>query len=249
MTSAGDATTSVDSGISSDTGPGKDGPEASVLRCPEGMVELETFCIDRYEAYLVELQSDGTERAHSPFATVDGLRIRAKVASNVSPQGYISQLQASAACAEAQKRLCSKSEFARACRGSLETRTYPYGTKYQKGACNEGKGSTVAKLFGSDSSKWTYANFNDPRLNQLSGTLASTGAYVQCVTDEGVFDLVGNLHEWGADSADSSGHGRFRGGFYGDAEVNGSGCLYETKAHELSYHDYSTGFRCCADLH
>jgi hypothetical protein len=58
---------------------------------------------------------------------------------------------------------------------------------------------------------------------------------------------MGNLHEWGSDPADSEGHGRFRGGFYGDAEENGPGCLYVTSAHELAYHDYSTGFRCCAD--
>jgi hypothetical protein len=44
-----------------------------------------------------------------------------------------------------------------------------------------------------------------------------------------------------------NGHGRFHGGFYGDAEENGHGCLYVTSAHELDYHDYSTGFRCCKD--
>ena len=42
-------------------------------------------------------------------------------------------------------------------------------------------------------------------------------------------------------------HGRFRGGWYGDAENNGPGCTYVTSAHEPTYHDYSTGFRCCAD--
>jgi hypothetical protein len=56
------------------------------------------------------------------------------------------------------------------------------------------------------------------------------------------------MHEWGADSPDAKGHGRFRGGFYGDAETNGHGCNYVTGAHEPTYHDYSTGFRCCADL-
>ena len=28
---------------------------------------------------------------------------------------------------------------------------------------------------------------------------------------------------------------------------DGAGCLYATTAHAQSYHDYSTGFRCCAD--
>ena len=31
--------------------------------------------------------------------------------------------------------------------------------------------------------------------------------------------------------------------------MNGDGCTYRTAAHEFTYHDYSTGFRCCADPH
>ena len=30
--------------------------------------------------------------------------------------------------------------------------------------------------------------------------------------------------------------------------INGEGCLYTTTAHNMSHWDYSTGFRCCADL-
>ena len=56
-------------------------------------------------------------------------------------------------------------------------------------------------------------------------------------------DLHGNLHEWIDDAS-----GIFRGGFYVDASINGAGCSYRTTAHTFGYHDYSTGFRCCADL-
>src|SRR5262249_44754103 len=160
------------------------------------------------------------ERPHSPFAVVEGLNIRAKVAAGVSPQGYISQVQASKACKNAGKRLCAKDEFQQACRGADPTHWYPYGGQPKKaGYCNEGKGSSVARFFGTDSSKWTYANFNDPKLNQWEGGLAKTGAYAKCVSPYGVYDCVGNLHEWGDDAADARGRGRFRGGFYGDAEV------------------------------
>ncbi|QXD15378.1 hypothetical protein GQ464_000010 [Rhodocaloribacter litoris] len=31
------------------------------------------------------------------------------------------------------------------------------------------------------------------------------------------------------------------------ALCHGEGCLYRTTAHGRTYHDYSTGFRCCAD--
>ena len=92
-----------------------------------------------------------------------------------------------------------------------------------------------------------YEDFNDPRLNQIEGGLAKTGSYPHCESPEGVCDCVGNLHEWTSDPPDANGHGRFRGGFYGDAEINGHGCDYVTRAHPPRYHDYSTGFRCCAD--
>jgi formylglycine-generating enzyme required for sulfatase activity len=174
--------------------------------------------------------------------------VRAQVAPEVVPQAYISQVQAAAACASAGKRLCSAAEFSLACRGPDAGNDYPYGgTVHRPGLCNEGKGSSMTRFFGNNPLLWTYAEFNDPRLDQWDGGLARTGAYSACVSPYGVHDCVGNLHEWGSDPPDTNGHGRFRGGFYGDAEANGPGCLYVTSAHEPTYHDYSTGFRCCMD--
>ena len=68
-----------------------------------------------------------------------------------------------------------------------------------------------------------------------------TGANPGCVSEDGVFDMMGNLHEWTADPA-----GTFRGGFFVDTKINGEGCLYRTTAHNTLHWDYSTGFRCCA---
>jgi hypothetical protein len=224
------------------------GDDAGPPPCPPEMQQVHASCVDRYEAYVAQLDDAGVEQPHSPYVTVDGLQVRAKAAAGAVPQGYISQLQAAQACAHAGKRLCSATEFAVACRGDDASNEYPYGgTTRIPGACNEGKGSSVSRFFGNNPSLWTYAEFNDPRLNQWDGGLAPSGAYPQCVSPYGIHDCVGNLHEWGDDTADAQGHGRFRGGFYGDAEINGHGCLYVTSAHELSYHDYSTGFRCCAD--
>jgi len=79
-------------------------------------------------------------------------------------------------------------------------------------------------------------------LNQQPGTVAAGGDYEGCQSWWGVSDLHGNLHEWVADAA-----GTFRGGFFADASINGPGCTYATTAHASGYHDYSTGFRCCAD--
>jgi hypothetical protein len=243
-----------DGGVRGDSG-GVRGRDASPGPCLAGMVRILNgdagldFCVDPYEGYVVEI-TDGGEQPHSPFVVIGTAAVRAKSTPGVYPQGYISQIQATAACNAAGKRLCSATEFSQFCRGPDPSNWYPYGgEKHIAGYCNEGKGSSMTRFFGSDPTKWTYAEFNDPRLNQWDGGLAQTGSYPHCVSPYGISDCVGNLHEWGSDPADVNGHGRFRGGFYGDAEANGPGCRYVTSAHELSYHDYSTGFRCCADSH
>jgi formylglycine-generating enzyme required for sulfatase activity len=237
------------SGLSASCGHHAPGPPSHGERagpCFENQILVEHFCIDRYEAYVVELDPSGAEQPHSPYDVIGDRRVRAKVAPDVVPQAYISQVQARAACAEAGKRLCTAEEYVRACRGPNKSNFYPYGgTQRKHGECNEGKGSFVAMAHGQDFSKLTYEEFNDPKLNQLPNGLAHTGAFPRCVSPEGAYDMVGNLHEWVDE--ESGGHGRFRGGWYGDAENNGPGCLYVTSAHEPTYHDYSTGFRCCAD--
>ncbi len=216
--------------------------------CPPEMARVEGFCVDKWEAFVVELDAAGREHPHSPYAVIAGKHVRAKSAPGVIPQGYTSQIEAREACESAGKRLCAQTEFVRACRGTGDANFYPYGGRQrERGACNEGKFSGVMVMFGTNASTWTYENFNDPRLNLLPGGLAPTGAYDRCVTPEGAYDMVGNLHEWVESSRDRNQHVRFRGGSYGDAERNGPGCLYVTSAHEPEYHDYSTGFRCCRD--
>jgi len=198
--------------------------------CPEGMALVETTCVDRWEAHL---------EGQSPYAVPAGGV--ARTAAGAVPQAYISGDVAAAACAAAGKRLCTSTEWVRACEGPRGT-TFPYGADYVPSACNEGReGHPVIELFG-DSADWSMRQMNDPRLNQLPGTVDPAGANPDCVSAEGVFDLHGNLHEWVADP-----EGTFRGGFYVDATINGEGCRYRTTAHGRSYHDYSTGFRCCAD--
>jgi formylglycine-generating enzyme required for sulfatase activity len=93
-------------------------------------------------------------------------------------------------------------------------------------------------------SVWTQ--LNDPRLGQVDGALARTGSHEECVNEWGVVDMVGNIHEWVKTPA-SAPHGTFAGGYYLDTSLNGDGCQYRTTAHAHDYHDYSTGFRCCAE--
>ncbi len=131
-----------------------------------------------------------------------------------------------------------------ACRGKKPTR-YPYGDDHKDGYCNDSGVSSFNKYYGGGNAEtppdaYTWANMNDPRLNQLEGTLAPTGGFRKCKNGFDVYDMVGNLHEWTAARG-----GTFRGGYYLDTHINGDGCEYRTTAHAAKYHDYSTGFRCC----
>ena len=102
-------------------------------------------------------------------------------------------------------------------------------------------------------------------LHEMTHTISKTGAFELCTNAYGTFDMVGNLHEWVADDLTAHleeeipipydhsllgarGNGVFMGGFYSAHDEHGHGCEYVTTNHAPDYHDYSTGFRCCADL-
>jgi formylglycine-generating enzyme len=209
--------------------------------CPAGMAPGPgtTVCIDRWEAYLEEITKE-RPLPWPPYFNPGALRVRARSAPGAVPQGYISGLQAGGACAEAGKRLCTRTEWELVCRGS-EGRTYPYGATRQDGLCNDARAVHPAVEYFGTSEDWIWSELDHACLNQLADGLALTGAHAGCATPEGVLDLMGNLHEWIDDP-----EGTFKGGFYVDTRLNGEGCLYTTTTHASSYWDYSTGFRCCA---
>ena len=213
--------------------------------CPVGMANVDgRFCVDRYEASLVEVLSNGDERAYDAYTPVEGHVVRAVSERGVVPHGYISEVQAKDACARSGKRLCKAGEWRQACMGPKHT-TFGYGKDRVAGRCNDHGTSpmiSVMRLRVDHPGEWTTDRMNDPRLNQAPGTLARTGEHASCTNGYGVYDMVGNLHEWVDDPA-----GTFQGGYYLDTHINGDGCNYTTVAHAASYHDYSTGFRCCAD--
>jgi formylglycine-generating enzyme len=84
------------------------------------------------------------------------------------------------------------------------------------------------------------------------------------VSEDGAFDMVGNLHKWVADAVSlellrqvplevrvdklgASGNAVFMGGYYSSHGEHDAGCAYATTHHKPDYRDYSIGFRCCAD--
>lgn len=205
--------------------------------CPDGMVLAGTFCIDKYEAALVEIGGGHW----SPFLNPGATPVRAVSLEYAVPQGYISGLQAADACAAAGKRLCTDAEWLSACRGANDL-TYPYGDVREDGRCNDARARHPAIEYFGSSDPSVFSQIGNRCINQIPASLALTGEHAACVSPTGALDMMGNLHEWTADPA-----GTFRGGFYVDTRINGEGCLYATTAHDTSHWDYSTGFRCCAD--
>ncbi len=239
-------------------------------RCPSDMVDVRgQFCIDRFEASLVDVKS---RRPISPYyhptrsATVaqythwqkvhparpmsvpvppewqlhEEFEPRAVADRGVVPNGYLSGVVAERACAAAGKRLCSPSEWVTACRGD-RNRKFPYGDTYEAGVCNVFReGHPAAILYGNAS-----INHLDPRLNQveLGGKklLRPTGATPECES------------RWGADAIyDMVGNldewvdddkGLFLGGFF--SRGTKEGCDSSISAHPPAYYDYSLGVRCC----
>ena len=249
----------VSASLASGGGGGKDGAGGGRLAravrdrktldtgCPQEMAPVDQrtgrFCIDRWEASLVDVVA-GEERPHSPFYPVGTSAVRAVSRPNVFPQGYISAVEAQRACKESGKRLCKPSEWRKACLGP-DTLVYGYANRAEPKRCNDHGRSPILATFGAQAfapSRHAWDFMNTPTLNQLDGTLAKTGDHAGCTNGYGVYDMVGNLHEWVADPG-----GTFYGGYYQDTKLHGEACTYTTSAHTASYHDYSTGFRCCAD--
>lgn len=231
--------------------------------CPPEMTLIGRYCVDRWEGHLVTKNPDGSTLIWPHYTRPENAEFLAAAAKGVFPQAYISRVEAKRACNNAGKRLCSRSEWMRACKGSRGFR-YPYGNTGKRGACNTGKAHLLYTFFGAKRGGWSYENFNDPKLNQEPGFLAKSGDYETCHSDEDVYDIVGNLHEWINDDVGTdieqvlekdgverkeqpwrAGNGMFMGGFFSTTVEHGPGCTYTTIAHEPTYHDYSTGFRCC----
>jgi hypothetical protein len=125
------------------------------------MVLVESaFCIDRYEA----------SRPDATSSSVGSDSSRAVSQPGVMPWRNTSLQQAADACAAADKRLCTPTEWEQACRGPDQT-TYCYGDTYVIETCN---GIDVF-----------WPNFR----------ITPTGFFPDCTNEYGVFDICGNVWE------------------------------------------------------
>lgn len=125
------------------------------------------------------------------------------------PQVNVSWFDARRLCGQRDKRLCTTQEWRAAC-GS----TYPYGSTFDPDRCN----TADADGFGR--------------------SLAQGGAFPQCRSSAGAYDMSGNAFEWVEEQ-------RVVGGDF-DSDADRATCSYSSAMAPGSSRG-NVGFRCCAD--
>lgn len=184
--------------------------------CPDDMVALPGFCIDRFEA--------PNQRGARPLAmqtAVDG----------------------ESRCAARGKRLCTEAEWDRACQGAA-AQPFPYGATYQRGRCDDDKSwippdwtvlgswpsaaahAEAARLYQADPSGARAGCLSDEGVSDLTGNVA-----------EWVLSSY--------DHANHYAHvmkGCYWSGCYGGSPPS---CGFVNPAHPGSFRSYEAGFRCC----
>ncbi len=189
-------------------------------------VDGSTFCIDVFEAS-VDSGSLGNaqQSADDSVDTTDGsTTAKATVGLHIAPASGVSYYQAKAACENAGKRLCTQTEWERACRGPSAL-LYPYGDDSDDKACN--------------------GFFNYATTNPLV-----TGALKTCVSVYGAYDMSGNLSEWTSTATERvPGSGinndrAMRGGSY-DGNNVALRCVGEEYRDAPGDAPVDRGFRCC----
>lgn len=215
--------------------------------CPPEMVELridsKSFCIDRYENYIIGYNKSGKPYRYSPkFEAViqkDGKfvpgnifdksdlkdKIYARSEKGMIPADNISWIEAEIACKNSGKRLCKPEEWDFACMG-MEKKQYPYGNEYREDFCN---------------------GFEYGKKRGAIGVIPA-GTLEKCNNSMGVYDLSGNLWEW-IDGTDETKTlklvkgGGFSNSGYDEGVMSCHKNTYQPPNIRLS----GVGFRCCKD--
>ncbi|MSP26026.1 MAG: hypothetical protein EXR75_12870 [Myxococcales bacterium] len=218
--------------------------------CPSGMVrvtgvhveDLQRVCLLREEGdkcvhYVPELVL--REGAHT---NIDVCMDRFEWPNRVAERAkvWLSFLEAEAACARDQKRLCTEFEWELGCEGP-ENLPWPYGWEREHGACNNDKlfrPYAEAKL---SSPNVTVRTREVERLDQST----PSGSHPRCKSVFDVRDQIGNVEEWVVSSRAAWPYrSSLKGGYWSKAW---SGCRGTNESHSPGFRYYETGARCCVE--
>ncbi len=137
--------------------------------CPVDMVAVGDFCIDKYEAQVVDSNGDPADPTDCSQNGNDCMGvIFARSVAGVTPSGGFTWFQAQQACLNVGKRLPWNAEWQGAAAGTPDT-----------GGADDG--STTCNT------------------DNLEPGVANTGSRSNCESNFGAFDMVGNVFEWVAD--------------------------------------------------
>lgn len=151
--------------------------------------------------------------------------------SNGSVLGDMSWQQCSQICNDRTKRLCEEDEWTFSCMGE-EMQPYPYGYSFNHTICNIEREPLLCN--------GKVCDHREP-----------ISAFKQCVSPFGVHNMIGNVDEWisvprynhskipGATMRSALKGGHFAGGRHR--------CSVKTTDHDETFHQISTGCRCCSD--
>ena len=145
----------------------------------------------------------------------------------VSPTVDITWSRARDLCRDQGKRLCTDSEWERACRGP-ENYLYGYSDTFESGRCN------------------TPYKENDIWRRDA---VAPSGTFAQCHSSHGVYDMIGNVWEWTDGWYDrAKGWRVVRGGSWFNSVNLARADERYGRLLDADFHLDLVGFRCCRSL-
>jgi formylglycine-generating enzyme required for sulfatase activity len=149
-------------------------------------------------------------------------------------------------CESHGKRLCTEDEWIGACQGD-DHAAYPYGNQHVDGRCNDDRAWLVVKE--ATLAKWPADEAQEHAKELYHAT--PSGSKHECVTEDGVYDMTGNVEEWVVRTHEHANDwpyilaGCYWSGCYGGGKPT---CHSTNSAHGPAFRFYETGFRCCKDV-
>jgi len=175
--------------------------------CPEGMAYIDKvggYCIDKYEASMPGATGSVMGTSGEIANRNNPGTMKAESKAGVVPWVRVSQISARTACENAGKNLCSDAEWLGA--ANVQGQTYYLPTSLN-----------VAPYYCVVSSS-TYCVDNSYENGEACDTGTYSGGASGCYSEEGVYDMVGNVWEWTDEVIDVTNPDGVAGWKYANAE-------------------------------